>query len=368
MENKKLKILILSSFILMGLSRLGMAESLTINDLSGRPITLPQKVQRVIAIGPGALRLVVYLNAFDKIVGIEEAEKGKWTLAARPYSIAIAEKAKEIPSVAEGGPGKLPDFEKIMMLKPDVLFVIGMERSQVENLQEKTRIPTVILNYGDIGVFREEAIISLKLLGKILNREERAEKIINYINRCKADLENRTKGIKNNSIPAVYVGGIGYKGQHGITSTEAGYPPFEMVKVENVVNELRKSGHLFIDREKLLMWNPDVIFFDTNGFHLIHDDYSKNPAFYNSLKAVKENKIFSVLPYNFYNTNIEVSLANAYFIGKVLHPGSFSDIVPEKKADEIFKCFVGLAVYHRMKKEFKGYGHVVFEEGKIDVR
>jgi iron complex transport system substrate-binding protein len=162
MENKKLKILLVSLFSLtwMSLSGVGMAEPLSINDLSGRPITLPQRVQRIIAIGPGALRLVVYLNAFGKVVGIEEAEKGKWTLAARPYSIAIAEKAKEIPSVAEGGPGKLPDFEKIMMLKPDVLFVIGMERSQVENLQEKTRIPTVILNYGT-SVYSEKRQSSL---------------------------------------------------------------------------------------------------------------------------------------------------------------------------------------------------------------
>jgi iron complex transport system substrate-binding protein len=343
-------------------------EKFGIKDIACRDITIPRKVNRIVAIGPGALRLVVYLNSFDKVAGVEEAEKGKWPIEGRPYTISIQAKVKEIPAIGEGGPGRMPDFERLMIVKPDLLFVIGMEISQVNNMEKRTRVPAVVLNYGEIGVFREEAMESLRLLGKILNKEKRAEEIINFINGCRKDLENRVKGVDETSKSKVYVGGIGYKGSHGITSTEAHYPPLEMLKAKNVVNEIGKSGHLFIDKERLLMWAPDVIFIDTNGFGLINDDYSKNLAFYHNLRAIQNNRVYSVLPYNYYNTNIEVAFADAYYIGKVLYPDRFKDIDPVRKTDEIFKFFMGVNAYPTMKGAFKGFGKVSFGGGKMDVR
>lgn len=42
-----------------------------------------------------------------------------------------------------------------------------------------------------------------------------------------------------------------------------------------------------IEREKLLDWNPDIIFIDEGNFDLVKQDYQKNTDFYKSLKAVK---------------------------------------------------------------------------------
>ena len=50
-----------------------------VTDSLNRKVNIPDDVKRAVAIGPGALRLVVYIKAEDKIVGIEEKEKNLFT-------------------------------------------------------------------------------------------------------------------------------------------------------------------------------------------------------------------------------------------------------------------------------------------------
>lgn len=135
-----------------------------------------------------------------------------------------------------------------------------------------------------------------------------------------------------------------------------------------MVDETGRKGHVFIDKEKLLVWNPDYLFIDTAGISLVNDDYLKNKEFYKKLKAVKEGKVYTVFPYNFYRTNLEILFANAYFMGKVIYPERFRDIEPQKKARDIFKKFLGVDVLDDLKKTYRGYGKVEFKESGITVR
>jgi len=51
------------------------SQKIVITDLSGRQVNVPVPAQKVVAIGPGALRLVCYVNGVGKVVGVENAEK-----------------------------------------------------------------------------------------------------------------------------------------------------------------------------------------------------------------------------------------------------------------------------------------------------
>jgi len=51
------------------------AGYITVQDSLGRTVKVPTNVTRVVALGPGALRILVYLNATKDVVGIEEFEK-----------------------------------------------------------------------------------------------------------------------------------------------------------------------------------------------------------------------------------------------------------------------------------------------------
>ncbi|MFA4719590.1 iron ABC transporter substrate-binding protein [Pyrococcus kukulkanii] len=335
------------------------SNTVKVTDMLGRTVEVPKEVHRIVAAGPGCLRLIVYLNASDMVVGVEDFEK-RFNFG-RPYILAHPE-LKNLPTIGPGGPGKLPNLEEIMKLKPDVIFMTYVDKKTADEIQEKTGIPVVILSYGELATFRDEELFkSLELAGKILGKEERAKEVINFIKSIQKDLEERTRDV---TPKTVYVGGIGYKGAHGIESTEADYPPSKAVHAENVASVLGK-GHKFIDKEKLLEWQPEYLFIDEGGLKLILEDYKKNPGFYNSLKAVQEGKVYGLLPYNFYATNIGTAMADAYFIGKVLYPEKFKDIDPAKRADEIYEFLVGKPVYSIMAKQFGGFGKIDLENGKV---
>ena len=334
-------------------------ETMTVTDALGRTVEVPAKVTRIVAAGPGALRLIVYLNASDMVVGVEDFEK-RYNFG-RPYIIAHPE-LRNLPSIGPGGPGKLPNFEALIKLKPDVIFLTYVDGKTADEIEEKTGIPVVVLSYGELATFEDEELFkSLELAGRILGKEERAEEVINFIKSVQDDLSKRTEGVEPKKV---YVGGIGYKGAHGIESTEGAYPPFIAVRADNVADELGK-GHHSIDKEKLLEWQPDYIFIDEGGLKLVLDDYRKNPDFYNSLKAVKEGHVYGLLPFNFYTTNVGTALADAYYIGKVLYPERFSDIDPAEKADEIYKFLLGKPVYRDMAEQFGGFGRIDLENGTV---
>ncbi|MGQ9777655.1 MAG: iron ABC transporter substrate-binding protein [Thermodesulfobacteriota bacterium] len=349
---KKLIILI-SLFILLGVEK-GI-EGRTIKDTLGRNVQVPQKIGRIIAIGPGALRLIVFLEASDIVVGVERAER-EWSPIGRPYRMAHPEFAK-LPIFGLGGPNPDPNAEAILKVSPELIFATYITREQADTLQYRTGKPVVVLSYGPIGNFYSEEIFSsLSIGGEILGRQKRAKEVIEYIKKNIETLEKKTKDIPEDRKPKVYVGGLGLKGSHGIESTECEFPPFLAVRAKNVMGDCK--GHRFVDREFLLHTNPDLIFLDLGNLNLIREDYKKNKAFYKSLKSFITEQVYGILPFNFYATNVETALVDSYLIGQILYPERFSDINFEKKAGEIFRFFVGQDVYEVMKEKYGRIGRI----------
>ncbi|RQW89841.1 MAG: iron ABC transporter substrate-binding protein [Geobacter sp.] len=341
-------------------------RKIVVQDMLERKVSVPANPQRIIALA-GALRMVVYLNAFDRVVGVEGIEKETPAPSGRPYGMAISQKAAALPDVGEGGL-KPVNIEKIITLRPDVIFAAGFDRFQADDMTRKTGVPVVALSYGGTGILSDDrALRSLTLLGRVLGEEKRARDITTYITGIRADLSRRTRGIATGS-PKVYAGCIAYKGIHGITSTDADFFPLDVLGASNVAKDLRKGGHLFIDREQILVWDPDVILIDVAGMALLRNDYAAHPFFFRKLKAVREGRVFQVMPYNNYYTNIETALADAYAAGVYLYPQRFTGIDPDRKAAEIIRFFTGVAAFDSMKREFGGFRRLEFSGRGICVR
>ncbi len=341
-------------------------RTIAVEDMLGRKVVVPAYPRRIVALA-GALRMVVYLNAFDRVVGVEGMEKEKPPQSGRPYGTAIAPRVASLPDIGQGGL-KPVDLERIITLRPDVIFSAGFDRFQADDMTRKTGVPVVALSYGGTGMLSGgRAVRSLTLMGKILAKEKRAREIAGYIEGIKADLMRRTRGIRPGG-PKVYVGCIGYRGMHGITSTDADFFPLDAIGARNVAKKLSKGGHLFIDREQILVWNPDVILIDVAGMALLRRDYAERPVFYRKLKAIREGRVFQVMPYNNYYTNMETALADAYAAGVFLFPERFADIDPDRKADEIIRFFTGAPAYEPMRREFGGFRRLDFSRNGIHVR
>ena len=349
---KIVRVCLLVLFILTPFMAIHAQETVFIRDMAGRMTQVPAKPERILCLGPGALRLIAYLGVQNKLVGIEAMEKNLPT--GRPYWYANQALAR-LPVVGPGGPAAMnkdPDLEAVLGVKPQLIFITDMEVARAEALQRKLAIPVVLLSYGKVGGFDEVVYDSLKTAGKIMGAEKRAEEVISYLEQSRKDLRARTAKDAGDHGPVVYAGGIGFKGTQGIESTDADYLPFEWTGAKNGSRSLGGREHFFADRERLLSLNPDVIFLDAAGLSLLLQDYGKKHDYYRALKAFKTGRVYVLYPFNFYTTNIECVLADAYAVGKILHPRTFSDIDPRKKADEIFRIFVGAPVNDRMEKDF----------------
>lgn len=335
----------------------GLAQdTITITDMAKRTVNVPQSPDRIICVAPGTLRLICYLGAQDKVVGVEQFEKRM--RIGRPYWLANPQLGK-LPSIGPGGPKTInsePDLEAVLKVKPEVIFISYMEASKADALQKKLNIPVVVITYGRFATFDPVLFESVRLIGKILNKEKRAEEIVTFIADSQKDLLKRIGSVVHSKKPSAYVGGIGYRGYQGIESTDASYMPLEWVKARNVAKEIQKRGHLFIDKEKLISWNPDIIFIDAGGLRVVKEDFRKKPEFYEGLKAVRSKSVYLLLPVNWYVTNVGTAMADAYACGKTLYPDKFSDVALPEKADAIYRFFVGKPVYQQMQKAFGTLG------------
>ncbi|MCB8817045.1 iron ABC transporter substrate-binding protein [Desulfosporosinus shakirovi] len=324
-----------------------------ITDLVGREVELAVPVQRVVAIGPGALRLVTYAEGASMVVGTEETEKKP--NPGRSYMLAYPD-LKKLPSIGQGGPDTAPNEESLVSVKPDVIFVCTLvEKEKADQLQAKTGIPVVALSYGDLATFGENLYRSLNIIGSIIGKEKRAQDVVAYLKENEKDLGERTKSLADGDIAKVYVGAVSMKGAHGIESTQAQYPPFKYIGARNVVDETGKNGTVMIDKEKLISWDPDFLFLDAEGYALVTEDYKKKPAFYQSLQALKNDRVYNLIPFNNYNPNIDTAFADAYYAGKIIFPEQFKDIDPIKKSDEIYQFLLGKPLYADMDRDFGGF-------------
>jgi iron complex transport system substrate-binding protein len=348
-----------------GLPATPESRTTTITDGFGRTVTVPVNPTKVVCSGSGSLRYLVYLKGQDLVVGVDDIEKKDQAIEGRPYALVYGQQFKGLPLIGEFRGNDDP--EKIVGIGPEIIFKTGStgtsyatSAADADKLQEKTGIAVVAFPYGGLRDATEKADMyeGLRVMGGTIGKEDRAEEIIAYIESTLADLENRTGDIPESEQKTVYIGGVSYAGAHGIISTEPAYPPFLWVHAKNIAAGMGVA-HADVAKEALVDWDPEFIFIDV-GTAQIEDEGAigelKNDPAIEGLTAVRTGQVYGVLPYNFYSTNYESVLADAYFIGKTLYPDRFSDIDPRQKADEISAFFVGKPVFSELNDQYGDQG------------
>uniref|UniRef100_A9AAD2 Periplasmic binding protein n=1 Tax=Methanococcus maripaludis (strain C6 / ATCC BAA-1332) TaxID=444158 RepID=A9AAD2_METM6 len=331
--------------------------TITVVDAAGRTVEVPQNPEKIIALSC-ALREVVYLQAQDKVVGIEFREAAKRTDGTFPSGLELPYLAAypELMDLTVVNAGNTVNVEEIAKLQPDVIFVGTSGAGSAEDIQEKTGIPVVIVYVATVGTEaqNQKYYETLELMGKVLGKKERADELISIIKEYESDLANRVADIPDEERPTVYVAGRPYCGVHGLDGTDPHWPSFEFLNANNVASGVSDvSEGITINKEQVLEWDPEYIFVSEASMHLINEDLN-DPA-YQGLSAVQNGNIYGVPPYCWYSFNKETGIANAYFVGKTIYPEQFSDIDPEAKADEIYEKFLGKPVYSVLKSQFGGY-------------
>jgi iron complex transport system substrate-binding protein len=262
------------------------------------------------------------------------------------------------------GAGNNYDPELLAAAQSDIIIATYLSGHEADRLQRITHKPVVLLDYGDLGEGIDNLFGTLNLLGEIFGKKERSDSLVSFIHETMNEVSERA-AMAQEKPPLAYIGGVAYNGAHGITSTEPDYPPFRMLSVRHIaegsVRKAKKNAlsHevLFSDREQLIEWNPDVLFLDAAGRQIWEEEIAEE-VMATSLNALKENRVWTVLPYNWNSTNYENLLCNVWYIGYVLMPSSFGDIDYLEKSREIFLFFHGSDIWDEVNNYYKPFKQV----------
>jgi len=337
------------------------SDTRVITDALGREVEIPAQVDSIIALGSGAPRLAAYLDVVDMMVGAEEYNTED-VVVLRDYNPVHIDTFRTLPIVGPGGgSGDNNGFpEEIILIAPDVI-IAGFDWEAADELQAQTNIPVVSIRHST-GLANESFYAALRVFAEVVGAEERCEALLSYIDEAKADLELRTANIPDNEKSSVYAGAVTWNGRRGFSGTYSNFGPLAAVNALNVADDADIDGFFEADLEKIVVWDPDVIFLDPGNMDLVNSEHASNPDYFASLRAVRDGRVYTMPAFNFAGTNITYALINAYYAGTVLFPEEFADVDIEDKAGEILETFLGKNTFEIMARGGLHYGTITIGE------
>lgn len=325
-------------------------------DSFGREVEIPGEVKTIVCTGSGALRMICYLQCTDKLIGVEDTDKEYETSTLRDYAHVYYETFRDLPSIGKGGGTSNTAYvEELITLQPDVILS-GYTQEALEDLQSATGIPCVSIRAQSINFIDESFYTAMRVAADVLGAQDRCEEVLSYIDACKADLTDRTADIPEEEKPTCYTGAVTFSGAHGFTGTYSNFGPFMAIGARNVADEAGETGYFDADPEKIVAWDPDLIFLDPGNMDLVNDEYASNPGYYDALRAVQEGNLYSCISFNNYSTNVGYAIADAYYAGLVMFPEQFADVDIAAKTDEILEFLLGDAYYDEMVADGLSFG------------
>ncbi|WP_025642759.1 ABC transporter substrate-binding protein [Schnuerera ultunensis] len=298
-------------------------EDIEIEDMAGRIVLIPAKVDKAFSTSPTGTILLYSLNP-EKMLGwnydLREGEKR-----------FIDEKYHSLPNL--GGAGKNAiNIEEVLKLDPTVLIM--MEElddgsiSKAEELEEQTGKPVILL---DSSLYRLEE--AYNILGRVLREEEKAGELANYCRETMEDIEKKAPKIKEEEKVRVYYA----EGPNGLETEPSGSWHAEIIDIvggENVAEVAIKGdkGKSEVSIEQLLKWNPDIIISwdDERGGY--YSEIFKDPA-WQDIKAVRDKEIYEIpnSPFNWFDRPPSANrILGVKWIGNLLYPDAFDYNIKEE--------------------------------------
>ena len=347
-----------------------MDGKIEITDGIGRKLIVnPGSYRKIVCVGAGALRLYSYLGDMSLLSGVEDIDNPEvrenstmpFEGVARPYYDANKDVLRGLPSAGTGGPianQQGPNLAKLISCEPDLIISDFETKEAAEAMEKATGAMVFTIKYGRKAVFDETVHAVLQTLGKLLDRQDRANELLSYIEKETKTLQEKTKDVTER--PNVYVGGIGNWGQKDYLATHSAYPMFNVANIKNVLSDvtLAVAGQQDISKETFESLAPhvDKMILDAAGMKQTLVAYQADKTIFDNVKAISQGEVYLQLPYNAYYTNLEVSLMNAYFDASSVYPSLFEGFDFEGKCREILSTFNGKDVYDFEKSLPGNYG------------
>lgn len=298
-----------------------------VDDL-GREVVLPENISKIAPSGSNA-QVIVFQVASDYLAGL---------------STKLSSAEEEIyPQYTYGLPilgtlyGKKANLNKeaVILAGADVFIDVGDIKGSAEEMAKE--LDTVSSEVGVPVIFLEANMDNyaevFRKLGKVLNKEERAEQLALYYEGAVAEIGKYVTDKK----PRVYLTSSN-DGLNAIISGKSHAQCAEKAGAEVVVTSKLAQSNGNISLETLYQLDPEYIFaYTEEGYKTITTQ--KDWAV---LSAVQNNKVYLVptLPHNFVDSPVcSNRIIGLYYLASIFYPQAGIDIVEKTKT--FYSLFYG---------------------------
>lgn len=311
----------------------GDENELTLIDMAGRRVTIPQPVERVVSTFPEETRVLVEVGGADKLVGVSSYLSDE-TYAPNFLVLIAYPQLKELPGM---GSYRDPNFEQIVSLYPDVVISGNSGPENADTIQEKTGIPTVAISAkfeyeGEGGAFE-----AYRLAGAVIGNEDEAEELITFVKDEFNKVTKITSEIPEDERVKVYYLCF------GLTQPYSAYVPIELAGGINVARIGPEASVVTVSEEQIIKWNPDAILIhSTSKSHSMGtvEDILSDPEL-QSINAVKDGHVYYSKG-GYVGGNPASAVVEAFYMAKLFYPDKFEDMDVEAEGNRILERFYGV--------------------------
>jgi iron complex transport system substrate-binding protein len=250
------------------LTEVAISYPLTVRDDAGRKITLKEKPKRLISLAPSNTEILFALGLEKRIVGVTKF---------CDYPPAAKKKPK-IGGFAD------PSIEKIISLKPDLVFATGGIQQPIVKKLEEAKLTVFVIDPKTL----DSLLSVLERVGKLTGNVTEARRLVKKLKQRILEVKTKVAEVKKRpkvffelfKEPLMTAGGTSIindlikiaGGRNIASSVEQEYPQFSL--------------------EVLIKENPDV-YLASSGSMAKPGDIKKR-AGWQSIKAVKENRVYVI--------------------------------------------------------------------------
>lgn len=315
-----------------------------ITDQTGRQVTIPDRVDRIVVLQHQTLNLLVQMNATDKIVGV----MANWK---QQLGDSYARLAPELNQKATLGDLTHVDPEKLVALHPQVVFVTNYAPQEMIDSITALGIPVVAisLRHDEPGEkakmnpsIRDEEMAydkglreGITLIGEIINKPAEAKALITATDEGRKIVSDRLKDVPAEKRIRAYMA------NPELTTYGSGKYTGLMMLHAGAVNVAAATvkGFKTVSMEQIIAWDPQVIFVQ-DRYPSVVNEINSSPQ-WQSIDAVKNHRVWLMPDYAkaWGYPMPEAMGIGELWMAKKLYPQKFQDVDMNKLANKWYQRF-----------------------------
>jgi iron complex transport system substrate-binding protein len=333
---------VLLIFLLFLLSVLPV-DAREIVDMTGRKVQVPDRITKVYSTSPPATYMVYALDPM-LLSGLNTPLRSREQRYLSPgiYDLPVLG--------GYFGQGQVANIEMVMKARPDVIIMWTGKDSAVNRKMEADMqnlgFPLVFMTIDRIEDYGK----GLKFLGKLLDREERAKQLAEYGEKTIKEAAAATRALSGKKVVSVYYA----EGPDGLYTECHKSQHAELINLAGARNVFRcparnDYGMERIPLEKVLLYNPDVIFVqEREAYDRIRQDRQ-----WRQIKAVKDGRVYIIpkTPFNWFDRPPSyMRYLGIKWVMSCLYPDLYHvDMVKETRA--FYRLFLNLELNDAQLRE-----------------